>query len=298
MPLDRSIMIEGGPVGVLLIHGLGGTPVELREVARRLAATGATVLCCQLAGHCGTEAELAATTIEDWYASAEAALGALEARCTKVIVGGLSMGALLAALLAARNPDSVDGVVMLAPTLRYDGWSIPRYSFLLRLLINTPLGRRYRFVEREPYGLKDERIRTVISRAMRLGDTDAGSLGTPSAALRQLWRLVALLKPLLGTIGQPVFIAHARHDDVASFNNAVMLQRSLGGTVECLVLDDSYHLVTLDRQRHLVTDRVAAFIGSVASAPHRRPVLEPQRERIVRTERAVPGRQGEVAHVA
>lgn len=304
MPVDRSIMIEGGPVGVLLIHGLGGTPVELRDMARRLAATGATVLCCQLAGHCGTEAELAATHFEDWYASAEAALAALEARCTKVMVGGLSMGALLAALLAARNPDSVDGVVMLAPTLRYDGWSIPRYGFLLRLLINTPLGRRYRFVEREPYGLKDERTRTVIVRAMRRGDTDAGSLGTPSAALKQLWRLVATLKPQLGAIRQPVFIAHARHDDVASFNNAVLLQRRLGGTVECLVLDDSYHLVTLDRQRHLVTDRVVAFIRGVVAAPHRHPVLEPRRERVARAERNaadgafVPAGPAEVAHVA
>ncbi|MFG1285516.1 alpha/beta hydrolase [Xanthobacter versatilis] len=298
MPVDRSIMIEGGPIGVLLIHGLGGTPVELREVARRLAATGATVLCCQLAGHCGTEEELAATRFEDWYASAEAALAALEARCTKVVVGGLSMGALLAALLAARNPDSVDGVVMLAPTLRYDGWSIPRYGFLLRLLINTPLGRRYRFVEREPYGLKDERIRTMILRAMRRGDTDAGSLGTPSAALKQLWRLVARLKPLLGSIRQPVFIAHARHDDVASFNNAVLLQRRLGGTVECLVLDDSYHLVTLDRQRHLVTDRVAAFIRGVVAAPNRHPVLEPRRAAAARAERNAPIAAAEVAHVA
>lgn len=308
MPLDRSIMIEGGPVGVLLIHGLGGTPVELREVARRLAATGATVLCCQLAGHCGTEAELAATTIEDWYASAEAALATLEARCTKVIVGGLSMGALLAGLLAARNPDSVEGVVMLAPTLRYDGWSIPRYGFLLRLLINTPLGRRYRFVEREPYGLKDERIRRVIVRAMRLGDTDAGSLGTPSAALQQLWRLVAVLKPQLSSIRQPVFIAHARHDDVASFNNAVLLQRRLGGTVECLVLDDSYHLVTLDRQRHLVTDRISAFIQGVVAVPKRQTVREPHSKTAILAERHVPlapaevhqgqAPQGQVAHVA
>lgn len=265
MSVDRSYMIEGGPVGVLLIHGLGGTPVELREVARRLAATGATVACCQLAGHCGTEAELAATRFEDWYASVEAALSELEARCERIVAGGLSMGALLAALLAAREPQRVDGVVMLAPTLSYDGWSIPRYRFLLRLLIDTPLGRKYRFMEREPYGLKDERARAVIVRALQRGSSaEAGNPGTPSAALRQLWRLVATLKPLLPSVGQPAFIAHARHDDVASFDNAVHLQRHLGGPVECLVLDDSYHLVTLDRQKHLVGDRVAAFIEAVS----------------------------------
>lgn len=277
MPMDRSFMIEGGSVGVLLIHGLGGTPVELREVARSLAAGGATVSCCQLAGHCGTEDELAATRFEDWYESAEAALGELVARCDRIVVGGLSMGALLAALLAARHPGRVHGLAMLAPTLRYDGWSIPRYSFLLRLLIDTPLGRRYRFLEREPYGVKDERVRAIVVRAMRQGNTDAGSLGTPSAALRQLWRLVAALKPRLAAIRQPAFIAHARHDDVASLGNAVFLQKRLSGPVECLVLEDSYHLVTLDRQRHLVTDRLSAFVGAVVAAPDRRPVMAGRR---------------------
>ncbi|MFG1346963.1 alpha/beta fold hydrolase [Xanthobacter autotrophicus DSM 431] len=277
MSMDRSYMIEGGPVGVLLIHGLGGTPVELREVARRLAATGATVSCCQLAGHCGTEDELAATRFEDWYASAEAALVELEARCDRVVVGGLSMGAMLAALLAGRLKERVSGLVMLAPTLRYDGWSIPRYSFLLRLLIDTPLGRRYRFVEREPYGVKDERVRSMVMRAMKQGSTEAGSLGTPAAALRQLWRLVDTVRPLLSSIRQPAFIAHARHDDVASLDNAIYLQRHLGGPVDCLVLEDSYHLVTLDRQKHLVTDRVVGFVEALTTAPDPRPRVSARR---------------------
>jgi len=51
---DYSILLPGGRVGVLLIHGLGGTPVELRFVAQNLARAGYTVLCCQLAGHGGT----------------------------------------------------------------------------------------------------------------------------------------------------------------------------------------------------------------------------------------------------
>lgn len=292
MSTDRSYMIEGGPVGVLLIHGLGGTPVELREVARRLGRAGFTVSCCQLAGHCGTEAELAATRFEDWYASAETALAALETHCERIVVGGLSMGALLAALLAAREPARAHGLVMLAPTLRYDGWSIPRYSFLLKLLIDTPLGRRYRFVERAPYGLKDERTRAAVVRAMKQGSTDAGALGTPAQALRQLWRLVAEVKPRLPAIRQPAFIAHARHDDVASLDNAVLLQRRLGGPVECLVLEDSYHLVTLDRQRHLVTDRVAAFVQTVAA--ERRPrILAP-----LAAGRTGPAVSAELVHVA
>lgn len=268
--IDRSFTIEGGPVGVLLIHGLGGTPVEMREVARALAAGGHTVLCCQLAGHGGSMDDLTATGFEDWYDSALAGLATLEQRCERVVVGGLSMGAVLAALLAARQPERVAGLVMLAPTLRYDGWSIPWYSFLLPLLINTPIGRRYQFEEREPYGVKDERVRAVIMRALRQGSGDAGLSATPSAALRELWRLVAALRPLLGAIRQRTLLVHARHDDVASLRNALYLQRHLGGPVDSLILEDSYHLVTLDRQRHLVTERVLSFVDAL-TAPKSNP---------------------------
>ena len=262
MPItDNSIFYEGGRTGVLLIHGLGGTPVEMKSIARRIADAGATVYCCQLAGHCGTEDDLVATHWQDWYASADEALAKLEEKCDRVIVGGLSMGAILAARLAACEPERVCGVIMLAPTLWYDGWSIPWYSFLLKWFIGTPAGRRYRFVEAEPYGVKDERIRRILVKALMSGESvDAGLPATPSLALRELWRLVADFEPRLPQIKQLVLVIHAREDEVASLKNAEYLQRHLGGPVETLILDDSYHLITVDRQRSLVMQRTAEFV--------------------------------------
>jgi carboxylesterase len=276
MIADHSILFEGGgDVGVLLIQGLAGTPIELKSLARQLRDTGATVHCCQLAGHCGSEDDLKATDRRDWYASARAALYALKRRCRTVIVGGLSMGACLAAQLAAREPDQVDGLVMLAPTLWYDGWSMPWYRFMLKLLIDTPLGRRWRFVEHDPYGVKDERIRALILRAMMSDDSStAGLLGTPSQALREVWRVTDDLRSLASQVRQPALIVHAREDDVASLSNAFWLQQNLGGRVEALILDDSYHLVTLDRQRGLVAERVARFVMDVAGASARDGALQ------------------------
>ena len=37
------------------------------------------------------------------------------------------------------------------------------------------------------------------------------------------------------------------------------LQAKLGGLVETTVLDDCYHMVTLDRQRSVVVDRAVDF---------------------------------------
>ncbi|WP_114394209.1 alpha/beta hydrolase [Oleisolibacter albus] len=272
MTADKTIFlagkgVEGRRLGVLLVHGLGGTPVEMGSLARRLNRDGATVLCCQLPGHGATEAELVASRWQDWLASLDTALVRLEQTCDLIVAGGLSMGALLAARLAAGQPDRVRGLMLLAPTLWYDGWSIPWYSFLLRLLINTPIGRRYHFVEKDPYGVKDKRIRSMVAQALHTAGNDtAGLMSTPSSAIREMWRLSADLRPRLPAIRQPALVVHAREDDTAGLSNAFHFQRHLGGRVDALILEDSYHLVTVDRQRDLVARRASTFLSALAAA--------------------------------
>ena len=262
---DKTLHFPGSRTGVLLIHGLGGTPVEMKMTARGFAKAGYTVTCCQLAGHCGTEADLVATGWRDWYQSVERALIELRKTCDIVFTGGLSMGAMLALHAAARNPDKVDGVLCFAPTLWYDGFSLPWTRILLRPLYWTPMGQRFRFVEKEPFGLKDERVRAAIVKAMLAGDSaEAGILGTPSQCLNQFWKMIDVIRKELKGIDTPVFIAHAREDDIASLKNAMYLQKHLGGLVETLVLDDSYHLVTIDRQRDIVVERAISFTRWIA----------------------------------
>jgi carboxylesterase len=236
----------------------------MTALGRRLSKMGVTVLCCQLSGHCGTEADLAQTTWRDWYESAEAALSQLEEHCDVVVAGGLSMGAILAARLAREQPERIRGLIMLAPTLWYDGWSMPWYRFLLKALVYTRWGQRYRFVEHEPYGLKDPRLRARVLHAMtNESSSNAGLLGTPSQAIREMWRLVKDVKSSLSQIRQDTLLIQAREDDVASLSNMFYLQRHLGGPVQSMVLDDSYHLITIDRQRSQVNQRVCDFVKDI-----------------------------------
>jgi carboxylesterase len=262
---DFSLLFRGssarGRTGVLLIHGLGGTPLELKAVARGLAARGLTVSCCQLAGHCATEEDLLATTWVDWFASAEKAMVELEQDCDTIIVGGLSIGAVLALRLAAFNPDRVHGLTLFAPTLWYDGWSMPWYRFLIKLAFISNSRLRMRFAERPPYGIKDEAIRSVVASAMLSGKAaEAGLCCTPLGALNQADKLVRDVERRLRSIKTPALIVHPREDDISDLSNAIYLQRRLGGLTECMVLDDSYHIVTVDRQRDIVIDRAANFI--------------------------------------
>jgi carboxylesterase len=76
-------------------------------------------------------------------------------------------------------------------------------------------------------------------------------------------RLVRNVKPLLGKITQHTLIFHPRQDDQSDIKNTMFLQRKLGGMVEVCVLEDSFHLVTLDRQRGYVADRSIEFVDRV-----------------------------------
>ena len=138
----------GGRIGFLLVHGLAGTPAEMKILGKRLNRYGFTVLCPQLAGHCASEEELITTCWSDWSRSVEDAFDALSQHMDAVFVGGLSAGAVLSLRHAQRYPGRARGLALYSTTLRYDGWTIPKLSFLLPLILKTPyFGKRYRFEE-------------------------------------------------------------------------------------------------------------------------------------------------------
>jgi carboxylesterase len=262
---DQSYYVAGGRTGVLLMHGLCGTPTEMRFITNGLARAGYTVYCPQLAGHGGSEADIKETTWEDWYASAEEALFRLRKDCDVIVVGGLSTGAVLALMLAARHPNDVHGAALLAPTFWLNGWLIPWYARLFRIICNKRLANMIGFPDLRPHGIKDERIREFIRNALFSGDGSvAGLPSTPGGAVLEHRRLVNAVRTEIGNIHQPALIIHPREDDYADLDNAWYLQRNLKGLVDMVVLDDSYHIVTVDRQRHLVVDRATAFVADVA----------------------------------
>ena len=96
-----SLYIPGGSTGVLLVHSLGGSPLELKFVAQSLARQGHTVYCPIVPGLTfGTDVS-GMSTWRDWYSSVEAAFDDLKKTCDTIIVGGASAGAVLALRLAA-----------------------------------------------------------------------------------------------------------------------------------------------------------------------------------------------------
>jgi carboxylesterase len=257
---DQSIRLGGGRLGFLLIHGLGGTPMELRYVAQGLARAGHTVYVPQLAGHCTTADALKATCWTDWYASVEQEHDRMRVRCDAIVVGGLSVGAILALHLAAMRPQSVSGLALYAPSLWLDGWGVPWHAALFRLVTKKWCADWFPFAERHPWGIKDPRLRSLIERAIKSGDSSrAGIAALPGRLMLEVRWLVQRVREEIAQVRQPTLIVHPREDDRASLRNLHYLQTSLGGLTETVVLNDSYHIVTLDRQRQIVVARSLEF---------------------------------------
>jgi carboxylesterase len=261
--------LHGGRSGVLLIHGLTGTPTEMRFVGNGLHKAGFSVSGMQLAGHCGDADDLLATGWHDWYASVSAAAQRLREHVDHLFVAGLSMGAVLALKLAIEQPRAVDGVGLYGTTFFHDGWATPtigRLAFLLPLATRLGIGRTRVSAESEPYGIKDERIRGRIVGAMLAGDSSAAGLaGFPWPSLAEFQRLSLHVRNRIGRVRAPCFIAHSSDDDVASLRNVRIVERGVHAPVETLLLDDSYHMVTVDRERARLIERSAAFFRRIAT---------------------------------
>lgn len=263
--IDKSTYFVGNDTGILLIHGLGGTPVEMRYIANGLHRAGYTVYCCQLAGHCGSPEDLQKVTWKDWLVSVEQALDKLK-HCKKVFVGGLSAGSLLALYLAEKYPDRVSGCLLYSPTLVLNGWSLPFYMKWLRHLRPWMIMFDMMLSERHPHGIKDDRVRNMIVNSMQANSTDAGTFYTPLSTMVQFNCLSAYVRKRLKNIKVPLITFHPREDDFAHISNSEEIVRKSSGRAELVVLDDCYHIIVLDRQRDIVLYKSLEYVSSFLSA--------------------------------
>ena len=261
----------------MLLHGLTGAPTELAYVAHWLRSRARYhVSLPRLANHGQPIGVLARTTWQQIYESAKDAFmearSAARAERLPLVVGGLSMGANLALMLAAEFADDVSGVVCLAPTLFYDGWSVPWYHRLITLVDFTPLKYFTYFREGEPFGLKDETLRSKVAEQyarMRLQDsTGAAKSGYAHFPVRlfcEMRHLIRRCKQALPRVSAPVLVVQAEDDDVTGPRNAqFILERLASERRELLSLGNSYHLVAADLERSRVAERVQEFCDSLA----------------------------------
>ncbi len=256
---EHKIDMSGGEHAVLLIHGLTGSPFEMKYLARQLNRAGFTVKGPCLAGHGTTLEDLKKTRWQDWYVGVLDSCRELKRTHATVSVAGLCMGALLALKLSVDLAEDVNAIALISTTLFYDGWGLPWYKFSLPLAYYTPVCHIYSFKEREPYGIKNEALRTRIVEGMR--DSSIAHESVPGVSMRELYRLINVMKKkVISKVTTPTLIVHSKEDDLATAKNALFVQKHVrSDDVRVVLLDNCYHMIPIDNEREKAANEIIRF---------------------------------------
>jgi carboxylesterase len=237
VPGAEPYAADAGPLGVLLLHGFGGSPGSLRGVAEWFEAHGASVRLPRLPGHGTSVEDLAARRWPEWAAEADAALSELSTRCERVAVLGHSMGAALALHLAATRPADVAALSLANPYLRD------------RRLLLVPVGRWF--------------VRSTSAHATdsKNGARDPGRYERrPVSAVVTLRDFLRVVDRELGRVRAPiaVFTSSVDHEIPAGSAERI-LARVSAEHAERISCPNSYHALPLDRDAPMLCERSLAF---------------------------------------
>lgn len=234
-------------IGCLLIHGFTSSPKEMAELADFLSAQGFPVHVPRLPGHATSPRDLLHVSHEDWLRTAEQSFTALHSVTQKQIVIGLSMGGLLALHLAANHAFS--GVIALAPALKLRPWA----EIGIRLL--SP----FNYIRRKSNGpdVHDPQGKALLD----------GYNQYPVAAARPLLRLQRLVRAELHKIKMPLLAIHSRQDHTIPIGALDYLFTSVSSPHrEKMIVEDSYHVLTVDYDRKKIFARIVDFIKKVTDS--------------------------------
>lgn len=269
---DYSFQMPGSrEKGIVLVHGLAGSPPEMRFLAKRFNKMGFTCLAPVMAGHCRDLPTLLKTNYHDWVGSVQSAIERLKTEVDQVFVAGICVGGGVGLLAAHRMPAGVvSGAAIYSPTLIYNGWNAPWWHkhlhWLVPIVTPMPLSHRIGFNEKLPFGLKSDRIRKAVTK--NSGDGIDGTLPSfPLKGLNENFRLNKALKKALPSMTIPTLLIHSRQDDVSGPENAENIKARHGGRCEIAYLEDSYHKIHIDQERQKAADLTADFFGRPAATP-------------------------------
>ncbi len=243
MPSDldpSEFAMSGGAIGVMLIHGFPGSPVEMRMVGNYLHNRDLTVLGPLLPGHGTSPEDLNRRIFPEWEDHVEHALYRLQNTCELVFVAGLSLGSLLALKLAFDH--ELPGVVAIAPPFDINGW---RRRLLPLIKHFVPGISRPKDYYADPQA------------ASRLWCYDT----LPTKAADQVLKLMDEVRKSLSRVNAPILIIYSTGDPLAHSEGSLFLYDNVGSTdKELIQLGESGHAITVDKEWKVAAESIYEFI--------------------------------------
>ncbi|MFE9257192.1 alpha/beta hydrolase [Streptomyces sp. NPDC006879] len=244
LPGAEPFRHEGGKVGVLLCHGFTGSPQSMRPWADHLAARGLTVSLPLLPGHGTRWQDMQLTGWQDWYAEVDRALRELLETCEQVFVVGLSMGGALTLRLAEKHGDSISGIVLVNPANKLHGFAAHLLPVVKHFVPSTK-------------GLTND--------IAKEGGSEVGYDRVPLRAAHSVRDFFRLVDADLPQVTQPLLLLHSPQDHVVPpVDSARILSRVSSTEVTETLLEQSYHVATLDHDAERIFEDSYAFICRLA----------------------------------
>lgn len=235
---------HGASTCFLLIHGFCDTTDAVVTLADYLEENKIASYSVLLAGHGTSPENLASTTWRDWYESAASGLGKVLAwEYQQTIVAGLSLGAALSLLLAAKE-ESMDGIILLAPLIQLDSIAL-KFLPLLKHLMS------FRSVDVEesqkPYDVK----RFKYDRE-------------PLSAYEELQKLTKAVREHLPQVTVPTLIIQGTNDNTLNPDHAKEAYQEISAKQkDLLMLPGAEHVITCHPSRKKAYPAIIDFIDSI-----------------------------------
>ena len=242
IPGAEPINLPGNKTGFLFIHGFTASPFEGKELARWLhEKLGLSVSVPLLTGHGTRPEDLLEITWKDWFSDVINNYQDLKKTTDRIFVCGQSMGASLALKLAAREP--VAGIISLAGAVFLKDWRLSLLP-LFRNLIT------FHYKSRGP-DIKNSAIKPQVPTYHKY----------PVKSIDQLLSLFRATRSELTKINAPALLIHSQKDRTVHFSNLDFIYNHISSRIkEKMVLDESYHVISIDLEKEQIYQKIENFI--------------------------------------
>lgn len=242
-----EIRNDGISPAVLLIHGFGGSPMDVKPLTDVLKKRGYAFHAIVLPGHGTTPRDLKDIKKDDWLEKTSSAYESLKQRYHDVSVVGFSMGGAIGLFIAAEK--DVSKLVLISPYFRVkERWFYfgKPEIWAQRLTKIVPFVKKPKIGQiNDPHGLK----RYISYRSI------------PTKSVGQLSKIGRLAKEKGKKVTCETLWIHSKSDVVADFQVSREVFETIPAKKKYFIeYDKSNHVILYDYDHVHVIDKITSFL--------------------------------------
>jgi len=245
-PISHEIYLQGiKDTGVLLLHGFTGSPHDMKYLAGCINENGYTVYVPRYPGHGTNSEDFMTSDWKDWLRKAVDSYIFMKSKYEKVIVGGLSMGGVIASIIAEKFP--VEKLLLYAPALMASDSRIKISGFLGIFM------KKVRKNEITDYG--DKYLNSLAE--------EYWNWNYPKQAY-SLYKLQKMAVKNLSKINTDIFLVMSEKDTDVPFRvNGIIKSKINNEKISELILKESGHVVTNDKEKETVALKTVEYLNNI-----------------------------------